>query len=107
MRSGGVKPAFGTRSPSGMTARRWMRFTTDRFGLHRGRPVNRIFKTGQRLVKMGPVRQSLRPRMAQSSREIYWSPILANFRRSGTDPLEFCRLRHISIRSFHDWLYRL
>jgi hypothetical protein len=45
--------------------------------------------------------------MAQSSREIYWSAILADFRRSGLTHVEFCRLRHISIHSFRDWLYRL
>jgi hypothetical protein len=45
--------------------------------------------------------------MAQSSREIYWSAILADFRRSGLTHVEFCRLRDISIHSFRDWLYRL
>ena len=45
--------------------------------------------------------------MAESSREIYWSAILADFRRSGLTHVEFCRLRHISIHSFRDWLYRL
>jgi hypothetical protein len=45
--------------------------------------------------------------MAQSSREIYWSAILTDFRRSGLTHVEFCRLRHISIHSFRDWLYRL
>jgi hypothetical protein len=45
--------------------------------------------------------------MAQSSREIYWSAILADFRRSGLTHVEFCRLRRISIHSFRDWLYRL
>jgi hypothetical protein len=45
--------------------------------------------------------------MAQSSCEIYWSAILADFRRSGLTHVEFCRLRHISIHSFRDWLYRL
>ena len=34
--------------------------------------------------------------MAQSSREIYWSAILADFRRSGLTHVEFCRLRRIS-----------
>jgi hypothetical protein len=45
--------------------------------------------------------------MAQSSREIYWSAILADFRRSGLTHVEFCRLRRISIHFFRDWLYRL
>jgi hypothetical protein len=45
--------------------------------------------------------------MAQSSREIYWSAILADFRRSGLTHVKFCRLRRISIHSFRDWLYRL
>src|SRR6476469_6572546 len=45
--------------------------------------------------------------MAQSSREIYWSALLADFRRSGLTHVEFCRLRRISIHSFRDWLYRL
>ena len=45
--------------------------------------------------------------MAQSSREIFWSAILADFRRSGLTHVEFCQLRRISIHSFRDWLYRL
>jgi hypothetical protein len=45
--------------------------------------------------------------MAQSSREIYWSAILADFRRSGLTHVEFCQLRRISIHSFREWLYRL
>ena len=45
--------------------------------------------------------------MAQSSRELYWSAILADFHRSGLTHVEFCRLRHISIHSFRDWLYKL
>jgi hypothetical protein len=45
--------------------------------------------------------------LAQSSREIYWSAILADFRRSGLTHLEFCKLRRISIHSLRDWLYRL
>jgi hypothetical protein len=45
--------------------------------------------------------------MAQSSREIYWSALLADFRRSGLTHVEFCQLRRISIHSFRDWLYRL
>ena len=45
--------------------------------------------------------------MAQSPREIYWSAILADFRRSGLTHVEFCQLRSISIHSFRDWLYRL
>jgi hypothetical protein len=45
--------------------------------------------------------------MAQSSREIYWSAILADFRCSGLTHVEFCQLRRISIHSFRDWLYRL
>ena len=45
--------------------------------------------------------------MAQSSREIYWSAILTDFRRSGLTHVEFCRLRRISTFSFRDWLYQL
>ena len=45
--------------------------------------------------------------MAQSSREIYWSAMLADFRRSGLTHVQFCKLRQISIHSFRDWLYRL
>jgi hypothetical protein len=45
--------------------------------------------------------------MAHSSREIYWSAILADFHRSGLTHVEFCELRRISIHSFRDWLYRL
>jgi len=45
--------------------------------------------------------------MAQSSREIYWSAILADFRRSGLTHVEFCQLRCISVHAFRDWLYRL
>ena len=45
--------------------------------------------------------------MAESSREIYWSAILADFRRSGLTHVEFCQLRRISIHSFRDLLYRL
>lgn len=45
--------------------------------------------------------------MAQSSREIYWSAMLADFRRSGLTHVQFCNLRQISIHSFRDWLYRL
>jgi hypothetical protein len=45
--------------------------------------------------------------VAQSSREIYWSAMLADFRRSGLTHVQFCNLRQISIHSFRDWLYRL
>jgi hypothetical protein len=45
--------------------------------------------------------------LPQSSREIYWSAILADFRRSGLTHVKFCELRRISIHSFRDWLYRL
>ena len=45
--------------------------------------------------------------MAQSSHKIYWSAILADFRRSGLTQVEFCKLRRISIHSFRSWLYRL
>jgi hypothetical protein len=44
--------------------------------------------------------------MAQSGRDLYWSAILADFRRSGLTHVEFCRRRHISIHSFRHWLYR-
>jgi hypothetical protein len=45
--------------------------------------------------------------MAQSSREIYWSAILADFRRSGMTHVQFCAARRISLHSFRTWLYRL
>lgn len=45
--------------------------------------------------------------MALTSREIYWSAILADFRRSGLTHVEFCRLRRISLHSFRKWLYHL
>jgi hypothetical protein len=45
--------------------------------------------------------------MVQSSREIYWSAILADFRRSGLTHVQFCTLRRISVHSFRTWLYRL
>jgi hypothetical protein len=45
--------------------------------------------------------------MAQSSREIYWSAILADFRRSGMTHVQFCTSRRISLHSFRSWLYRL
>jgi hypothetical protein len=45
--------------------------------------------------------------MAQSSREIYWSAVLADFRRSGMTHVQFCSARRISLHSFRSWLYRL
>src|SRR3954447_7908395 len=45
--------------------------------------------------------------MAQSSREIYWSAVLADFRRSGMTHVQFCAARRISLHSFRTWLYRL
>ena len=45
--------------------------------------------------------------MAQSSREIYWSVIIADFSRSGMTHLQFCQTRHLPIHSFRKWLYRL
>jgi hypothetical protein len=45
--------------------------------------------------------------MAQSSREIYWSAVLADFRRSGMTHVQFCSARRISLHSFRTWLYRL
>ena len=45
--------------------------------------------------------------MALTSREIYWSAILADFCRSGLTHVEFCRLRRISLHSFGKWLYHL
>jgi hypothetical protein len=44
--------------------------------------------------------------MPRSAREIYWSAIIADFRRSGLTHVQFCRLRKISIHSFRSWLYR-
>jgi len=43
--------------------------------------------------------------MALTSREIYWSAILADFRLSGLTHVEFCRLRRISLHSFRKWLH--
>jgi hypothetical protein len=45
--------------------------------------------------------------MALTSREIYWSAILADFRRCGLTHVEFCRRRRISLHSFRKWLYQL
>lgn len=45
--------------------------------------------------------------MAQPARALYWSAIVADFRRSGLTHLEFCTRRRISIHSFRKWLYRL
>jgi hypothetical protein len=45
--------------------------------------------------------------MAQASRAIYWSALLADFRRSGMTHVQFCRARRISLHSFRNWLYRL
>jgi hypothetical protein len=45
--------------------------------------------------------------MAKSSRELYWSAVLADFRSSGLTHVGFCKLRGISVHSFRDWLYRL
>jgi hypothetical protein len=45
--------------------------------------------------------------MSQSSREIYWSAILADFRRSGLTHVQFCQLRCLSLHAFRTWLYRL
>jgi hypothetical protein len=39
--------------------------------------------------------------------QIYWSAILADFRRSGLTHVEFCRRRRISLHSFRKWLYQL
>lgn len=44
--------------------------------------------------------------MPRPSRELYWSAILADFRRSGLTHVEFCRRRRISIHAFRSWLYR-
>lgn len=45
--------------------------------------------------------------MAQSSRQVYWSGVLADFGQSGLTHVQFCQLRQISVHSFRDWLYRL
>jgi hypothetical protein len=45
--------------------------------------------------------------MAQSAREMYWSALIADFRRSGLTHVQFCRLRRVPIHSFRKWLYRL
>ena len=44
--------------------------------------------------------------MARSSRQLYWSAIIADFHRSGLTHVQFCRLRKVSIHSFRKWLYR-
>jgi hypothetical protein len=44
--------------------------------------------------------------MPRHSREVYWTAILADFRRSGLTQDEFCRRRQISLHSFRHWLYR-
>jgi hypothetical protein len=44
--------------------------------------------------------------MARSSRQLYWSAIIADFHRSGLTHVQFCHLRKISIHSFRNWLYR-
>ena len=44
--------------------------------------------------------------MPHPSRELYWSAILADFRRSGLTHVEFCRRRRISLHAFRRWLYR-
>jgi hypothetical protein len=44
--------------------------------------------------------------MARSSRQIYWSAIIADFHRSGLTHVQFCRVRKVSIHSFRKWLYR-
>jgi hypothetical protein len=44
--------------------------------------------------------------MARSSRQIYWSAIIADFHRSGLTHVQFCRARKVSIHSFRKWLYR-
>jgi hypothetical protein len=44
--------------------------------------------------------------MAASSRAIYWSAIITQFRRSGLSQAQFCRTRHLSIHSFRKWFYR-
>jgi hypothetical protein len=43
--------------------------------------------------------------MAQSARAIYWSAIIADFRRSGLTHVESCRRRQISVHAFRHWLY--
>ncbi len=45
--------------------------------------------------------------MVPSSREIHWSAVLADFRRSGMTHVQFCAARRISLHSFRTWLYRL
>src|SRR5262249_16565550 len=45
--------------------------------------------------------------MAQSSRELYWSAILADFAGSGMTHVQFCHPRRRPIHSFRKWLYRL
>jgi hypothetical protein len=43
--------------------------------------------------------------MAQSAQAIYWSAVIADFRRSGLTHVEFCRRRQISVHAFRHWLY--
>jgi hypothetical protein len=44
--------------------------------------------------------------MPRPARELYWTALLTDFRRSGLTQDEFCRRRQISIHSFRHWLYR-
>ncbi len=45
--------------------------------------------------------------MAQSAREIHWSANLADTHQSRLDHVQDRELRHVSIRSFREGLYRL
>ena len=44
--------------------------------------------------------------MAQSAQAIYWSALIADFRRSGLTHVEFCR-RRISVHAIRHWLYNV
>src|SRR5262245_24471955 len=48
-----------------------------------------------------------RPFIAQQSRELYCSALLADSRRSALSAIQFCEIRQISFHSLLDWLHRL
>ena len=45
--------------------------------------------------------------MAQSAQAIYWSALIADFRRSGLTHVEFCRRRQISVHAIRHRLYNV
>ena len=45
--------------------------------------------------------------MAQSAQAIYWSALIADFRRSGLTHAEFCRRRQVSVHAIRHWRYNV